>query len=496
MSMKARALCFATVMTILTGCMSSHDDRRLTGRQYLEWLQGTMTETEYASRTGEFWERNVNASLKVRDAAERNIPEDIFRHFVLPVTTYKEDPDDFRMVYCDSLCSMVKGLGLEDATLKINHWCLSNATYGLHEGPWDSPRGTMARGSGSCEELSVFTASALRAAGIPARVVTARWTHVDGVHCWVEAWTGDAWKFLGACEPAGRLNESWVTHHAPKCAQITSIVRGDYRGPEPVVKRDGTSTVINVTGNYAPVREIVLTVMGASGKPVKGAHIEFKTYNSGALSTILEGVTDSRGCVKACFGTADIAVWAYKDGNYCLERISSDRDTICLDRSLGKYARIDLDMRPADQPVITTFSTDEEQEACDRQKAVDDSIRIARHRDKASEVYIESFKKICAVPVADVAAPEASVPGIRVRLTGGHDKMHKSSVSSVKDGRTIISRGGRVYRGPLLVVTGTRLADGTALVRAELLPSPEGGDALTVGTSFRSPGGDQDLPRR
>lgn len=485
MTMKKLAIIIlAVISATLAGCSSRQKDGRLSDQQYFDWFLSTLPEKEKEAYSPEFWAGNVLAAIRVRNAVDRNIPEYIFRHFVLPVRVYTEPLDDFRMTYADSLCALVKDLDLEQATLKINHWCLANATYGFHAGGFDSPRGTMERGIGACEELSVFTASALRAAGIPARLVSTRWTHVDGLHAWVEAWTGDGWKFLGSCEPSPRLNESWVRVHAPKCAQITCIVAGDYDGPEPVVDKNDFSTTVNVVGNYAPVREITVTVRDALGKCVKGANVEFKTYSGGMLYTAQSGVTDSKGRIKAAFGTADMAIWACKGDNYCLQKLSSDQETVVLTESLDKQARIDFDLSPADQPEIPELSTEDERELCGKQIGIDDAIRTARHSGPARDYLIEYFKTKYSVPVK-IDPVKKDSPELSFRLHKNGVEGHVS-VSSIRDGKTVPSFRKRIYRGPVLIVTGVRKEDGTALVRADILPVPDDGGTVDLYASFRS----------
>lgn len=63
---------------------------------------------------------------------------------------------------------------------------------------------------GRCGEQSVFTVTALRAVGIPARqCYTPRWVHTDSNHAWVEAWIDGKWHYMGASEPEAELDVAW-----------------------------------------------------------------------------------------------------------------------------------------------------------------------------------------------------------------------------------------------------------------------------------------------
>ena len=63
-----------------------------------------------------------------------SIPEDIFRHFVLPVRINNENLDESRMVFFDELKDRVKGLSLYDAVLEVNHWCHEKVIYTPSDG--------------------------------------------------------------------------------------------------------------------------------------------------------------------------------------------------------------------------------------------------------------------------------------------------------------------------------------------------------------------------
>jgi len=67
------------------------------------------------------------------------------------------------------------------------------------------PMSTLVFGYASCTGVSILFANALRAVGIPARVVgTPAWNDVEanGNHNWVEVWVDGTWEFIEA-EPAG-----------------------------------------------------------------------------------------------------------------------------------------------------------------------------------------------------------------------------------------------------------------------------------------------------
>ncbi len=69
---------------------------------------------------GEFHLMNVRASRRAAGEMPwgRDIPEDVFRHFVLPVRVNNEHLDSARVVFYEELKDRVKSLSLQDAIWK------------------------------------------------------------------------------------------------------------------------------------------------------------------------------------------------------------------------------------------------------------------------------------------------------------------------------------------------------------------------------------------
>lgn len=109
-----------------------------------------------------------------------NVPERIFRHFVLPVRANNENLDTSRVAFYRELKPRVEGMNMKDAILEVNHWCHEKLTYKPSDARTLSPLSSMRSSLGRCGEESTFAVAALRAVGIPARqVYTPRWAHTD-----------------------------------------------------------------------------------------------------------------------------------------------------------------------------------------------------------------------------------------------------------------------------------------------------------------------------
>lgn len=144
------------------------------------------------------------------------IPDELFRHFVLPIRVNNENLDDSRRVFYGELKDRVKHLSMKDAILEVNHWCHEKVVYRPSDARTSSPLASVKTAYGRCGEESTFTVAALRSVGIPARqVYTPRWAHTDDNHAWVEAWADGQWYFFGACEPEPVLNLGWFNGLLP-----------------------------------------------------------------------------------------------------------------------------------------------------------------------------------------------------------------------------------------------------------------------------------------
>ena len=308
-----------------------------------------------------------------------SIPEDIFRHFVLPVRINNENLDESRMVFFDELKDRVKGLSLYDAVLEVNHWCHEKVIYTPSDGRTSSPLASVKTAYGRCGEESTFTVAALRSVGIPARqVYTPRWAHTDDNHAWVEAWVNGKWYFFGACEPEPVLNLGWFNGPAYRGMLMHTKVFGKYNGPEDVMERTDGYTEINVIDNYAPSAKAVITVTDANGKPVKDALVEFKIYNYAEFNSVARKKTDADGKCSLSAGKGDMLVWASKDGKFGYSKVSFGKDgevTIALNKKPGDVETIALDIVPPVDGSIPAEVTPEQKEANAKRLLEEDAIR-------------------------------------------------------------------------------------------------------------------------
>lgn len=352
-------------------------------REALEFLYAYMPLADIADYSGEFHLMNVRASQKAADEMPwgKVIPEDLFRHFVLPVRVNNEHLDSARVVFYEELKNRVKSLSLYDAILEVNHWCHEKAIYTPSDARTSSPLATVRTAYGRCGEESTLLVAALRSVGIPARqVYTPRWAHTDDNHAWVEAWADGKWYFLGACEPEPVLNLGWFNAPASRGMLMHTKVFGRYEGVEEVMSVTPNYTEINVIGNYAPTAKATVTVTDGQGKPVPDACVEFKLYNYAEFYTVARKRTDAEGKASLTAGKGDMLVWASKDGQFGYAKLSFGKDhelAVKMDKTAGDGHTADFELVPPPENAELPEVTPEQRAENDLRMAHEDSIRNA-----------------------------------------------------------------------------------------------------------------------
>lgn len=358
-------------------------------REALEWMYASMPLADIVDYSGNYFLQNVRCSFKAKEQMPwcDSIPEDIFRHFVMPVRVNNENLDDFRTTYYAELAERVKGMSMREAALEVNHWCHEHVTYRPTDGRTSSPMAAMKTSFGRCGEESVLATAAMRTVGIPARqVYTPRWAHTDDNHAWIEVYVDGKWWFMGACEPEPVLNLAWFNAPVARAMLLHTSVFGDYWGKEDVITRTKCYTTINVVDGYLPTKRSTVTVLNAEGQPVEGAKVKFKIYNYAEFYTIAEVVSDEDGHAALTTGIGDLVVWATDGKTFGIEKLAAADTvmTMTLNHQPDEKFSIDFDVNPPKEGVIETDVTAEQIEANKVRLAYEDSIR---------EAYMATFVK-------------------------------------------------------------------------------------------------------
>lgn len=258
---------------------------------------------------------NVELARRARRefAWGESVPADLFRHFVLPARVSQEPFTRWRGRFLAEIGPRVRDLPMERAALEVNHWCHERATYRPTDGRDQDPLTTIRAGFGRCEEEMILAIAALRSVGIPARqCYTPYWAHSDDNHAWVEVWADGAWHYVGACEPAQRLDQAWFSDPAQRAMLVVSSV---YGAPDSLVGAGGAaeellqrrtrSASLNSTAVYGPVRRDSLRVVDRRGRPLAGRPVTFHLWNYGGWMPALVLRSDADGVVAFDCGRGD-----------------------------------------------------------------------------------------------------------------------------------------------------------------------------------------------
>ncbi|TAL82146.1 MAG: transglutaminase domain-containing protein, partial [Bacteroidetes bacterium] len=326
----------------------------------LKFMFAFMPLSDLADYDGDFFLANVDISLRARTEATwgKDIPEEIFLHYVLPCRVNNENLDSFRLVYYDEILNRVKGKGMKEAALEINHWCHEKVSYQPADIRTSAPISTILSARGRCGEESTFTVAALRTAGIPARqVYTPRWAHTDDNHAWVEIWFQGEWFYMGACEPEPVMDRGWFTEPARRAMMIHTKSFGAYLGNENYITRQNNFTLVNNLAKYALTKRIFVKVLDGTGAPVNNAQVEYQLYNYAEFYPVAVVPADENGISQLETGFGDLLIWAHNGNNFDYKKISvNDTDTLILKlsgKAEGNYSLdVDLDV-PVVRPPLT-----------------------------------------------------------------------------------------------------------------------------------------------
>lgn len=260
----------------------------------------------------------------------KNMPDEIFYHFVLPFRINNETPDTARIVFFKELKQRVKGMSMYDAALEVNHWCHEKVNYKGTDERTSAPLSTIKTAYGRCGEESTFTVAALRSVGIPARqVYTPRWAHTDDNHAWVEAWIDGKWYFLGACEPAPKLNMGWFAFPATRAIMMHTNVFGKYKGKEGNLFQTDYITKINCLETYADTRDVWVKAINHEGKAMENVEVRFNVYNYAEFYPFASFQTDKNGLCHLRTGFGDLLIEASDGQKYGMIKLPSwQTDTV------------------------------------------------------------------------------------------------------------------------------------------------------------------------
>ncbi|MDP3915603.1 MAG: transglutaminase domain-containing protein [Bacteroidota bacterium] len=378
-------------------------------KQAMEFLYAYMPLSDLADYKPDFFLKNTQFSLKSRQEMPwgKNIPEEEFLHFVLPLRVNNENLDNFREVMYDEITQRVKGMDMKQAALEINHWCHEKVNYRGTDSRTSAPLSTVKKTFGRCGEESTFTVTAMRTAGIPARqVYTPRWAHSDDNHAWVEVWIDGKWNYLGACEPDVDLNMGWFSEPATRIMLVHTRAYGHYLGNENVIVGEDRFSELNLSPNYATTKKVTVSVKNSDGTSADSAKVEYQLYNYAEYYPIAKAFTITSGTASLITGMGDLVVWAAKDGMFAYKKLSvpeTDTLELVLNQLVPANESESFDLVPPHAAKVELNVTEEARKENDRRLALEDSIRNATMATFKDSVWITEFAARTKLPADTIA---------------------------------------------------------------------------------------------
>lgn len=311
----------------------------------MKFLYGTMPLSDVGAYDFSVFHAYVSHALHLLDTMAwcKNLPEEIFLHYVLYPRINSEAIEDCRSFFYQQLLPRIEGCRPREAALEINYWCAENGSYESSDGRTISPLTMYRSGKGRCGEESVFAVTAFRSVGIPARqVYTPRWAHCDDNHAWVEVYIDGAWHFLGACEPEEVLDKGWFSHASSRALLVHSLTFSPWPAcsaayphnpKEEYIGREGQIAYYNRTAFYAKTRKLEILIQNEAGIPVPQAQLSVEIFNMAEYSSVAILFTDEQGKAEITLGLGTVHLHAEKNGHWT-ETIVSVKDTaqvlLCL----------------------------------------------------------------------------------------------------------------------------------------------------------------------
>lgn len=166
------------------------------------FLISYMPENDLKSLSADFIIKNVKLAYEAKNRFKwaKNIPDSIFMNEVLPYASLNEIRDNWRENFYKRFAPMVDTCSsIMSAAMTINKNIRSEVGVEYNtkrKKPDQNPSESIEIGMASCTGLSILLTDALRAVGIPSRIVgTPTWHDDRGNHNWCEVWINGKWYF-------------------------------------------------------------------------------------------------------------------------------------------------------------------------------------------------------------------------------------------------------------------------------------------------------------
>lgn len=195
-------------------------ERQEAGQFLLEHLPPPDEET----LSVELFRENLEQAFVARETYPwtKALDQSLFFNDVLPYALVDETRDAWRLRLREMFAPLLGDAAtVRDASDVVgkNIAELTGVKYSTkREKACQSPAESMRQGLASCTGLSILMVDALRAVGVPARLVAIpMWGTMEGNHTWVEIQDGKGWQMIGYGAGADEWNQGWEIARCAYC---------------------------------------------------------------------------------------------------------------------------------------------------------------------------------------------------------------------------------------------------------------------------------------
>lgn len=250
-------------------------------REDAVWLVRTMPHLDRMLATEDILAEHLEYSWKAREEAPWDIPEDMFRPYLLSYRISYEPVTSWRQLFWDKFSADAFDKGnIRDAAKMVNQWVYENIDTAGYDffGGMQSPDQTYRSGRGTSRERSALTTAILMSLGIPVRNTMVRTTRGEGsgmswvevfdseTEEWVPLYPRDPEKFGDKGFPAEKFPGGMTVVSAsggfdynlitPEYAPTGYLSAQFYRGEEPADDWKHFAITVLGGGAYWPLDEI------------------------------------------------------------------------------------------------------------------------------------------------------------------------------------------------------------------------------------------------
>lgn len=199
-------------------------------RAAAEFLIEHLPEIDREQLTLDLFQENLEQAFIARDSYPwtKALSRDLFFNEVLPHAVVTETRDSWRKPLRELLDPKLEDCqGIEEACTAVGSHIkeLTGVKYSTkREKACQSPAESMRQGMASCTGLSVLMVDALRAAGVPARLVAIPlWGTREGNHTWIEVHDGERWRRSDYGGTPARWDKGWEIARCAYCDPLEPI---------------------------------------------------------------------------------------------------------------------------------------------------------------------------------------------------------------------------------------------------------------------------------